>query len=52
MASKLSFDEVKERECKEYAQDSRGQCGGLASPNVAQKQVRVAIMIDKEIRSG
>jgi len=52
MASKLSFDEVKERECKEHAQDSRGQCGGLASPNVARKQVRGAIMIDKEIRSG
>ena len=52
MASKLLFDEVKERECNKDAQDSRGQCGGLASPNVAQKQVRGAIMIDKEIRSG
>src|SRR5450830_1730703 len=52
MTSKLSFDEIKECECKEHAQDSRGQCGGLASPNVARKQARGAIMIDKEIRSG
>src|SRR5450830_302043 len=51
MTSKLSFDEIKECECKEHAQDSRGQCGGLASPNVARKQARGATMTDKEIRS-
>src|SRR5450759_2506929 len=52
MARELPFDEVKECECKEHAQDSCGQCGGLASPNVARKQARGAIVIDKEIRSG
>src|SRR5450756_546336 len=51
MASKLSFDEIKECECKEHAQDSRGQCGGLASPNVARNQARGATMTDKEVRS-
>src|SRR5450830_1146927 len=52
MASKLLFDEVKERECNKDAQDSRGQCGGLASPNVVRNQARGATMTDKEIRSG
>src|SRR5450830_1078170 len=52
MASKLLFDEVKERECNKDAQDSRGQCGGLASPNVVRDSARGATMTDKEIRSG